>query len=78
MEQILKMSQYQLLQTASPDAIVRLQSTSLARESETLQKIYFGKQAHGSIEFFLKFHLKYNRESHSAGLLLQVFNFAGW
>lgn len=73
MEQILKMSQYQLLQTASPDAIVRLQSTSLVHESEILQKVYFGKQAHGSIDFFLKFYLKYNRESHSAGLLLQVF-----
>ena len=67
------MSQYQLLQTASPDAIVRLQSTSLASESETIQKIYFGKQAHGSIDSFLKFHLKYDGESQAGGLLLQVY-----
>ena len=67
------MSQYQLLQTASPDAIVRLQSTSLASDSERIQKIYFGKQIHGSIDSFLGFHLKHIRESKTGGLLLQVF-----
>ena len=70
--QILKMSQYQLLQTASPDAVVRLQSTSLASESEEIQKIYFRKQSHSSIDSFLTFCLKHDRESHSGGLLLQV------
>ena len=66
------MSKYQLLQTASPDAIVRLQSTSLAGESDTIQKIYFAKQDHSSIDSFLAFHLKHDRESQTGGLLLQV------
>ena len=70
--QVLKLSQYQLLQTASPDAIVRLQRTNLARECEQLQQIYFGQQHHSSLNRFLAHHLKRDGDAQSGGLLLQV------
>lgn len=70
--QVLRLSQYQLLQTASPDAIVRLQRTELASESETIQQIYFKKQHHNSVDDFLEFHLKLSGNSQSVGLLMQV------
>ena len=66
------MSQYRLLQTASPDAIVRLQRTELASESEEIHAIYFGKQLHSSLDDFLMLHLKCDKDSKSGGLLLQV------
>ena len=70
--QVLKLSQYYLLQTASPDAMVRLQNTSLARESEVLQQIYYGRQHHSSLDNFLAYHLKCDGDAQPVGMLLQV------
>ena len=70
--QVLKLSQYYLLQTASPDAMVRLQKTSLARESEVLQQIYYGRQHHSSLDNFLAYHLKFDGNEQPVGKLLQV------
>ena len=68
--QVLKFSQYLLLQTAAPDAIVRLKSTKLASEQAEIQKIYFKEQHHESMEDFLIHHVHEN-DTHS-GLLMQV------
>ncbi len=56
-----------MLQTASPDAIMRLENTELADEKREIERIYFKKQHHNSIEDFLINHV------HSlVGLLMQV------
>lgn len=70
--QVLKLSQYYLLQTASPDAMVRLQKTSLANKSKVLQQIYFERQHHSSLENFLAYHLKFDGDAQPVGMLLQV------
>ena len=70
--QVLQLSKYFLLQTASPDAICRLQCTPLTRfhSLKEIQEIYFHKQHHSSIEDFLNHHM-HSDESES-GLLMQV------
>ena len=54
---MLPLSQFFLLQTAAPDAIVRLQNTNL-EEREVIERMYFKKQHHHSIEKFLTDQLK--------------------
>ena len=65
------MSQYLLLQTASPDALVRLEYTQLADQREELSRLYFQEQHHNSIEDFLAHHIQMNN-TQGGGLLMQV------
>lgn len=69
--QVLKRSQYLLLQTASPDALFRLEHSPLAYQKEELLELYFQQQHHGSIEDFLAYHLQRNAFS-KENLLMQV------
>ena len=64
------MSKYLLLQTAAPDAIVRLKNTVLADKKKEIENIYFQQQKHSSIEDFLNHHV--NGECAESGLLMQV------
>lgn len=68
--QVLKRSQYLLLQTASPDALVRLKHSPLADQREELLRVYF-QQHHGSLEDFLAHHLQMNG-TQGESLLMQV------
>ena len=68
-EQVLPLSQFLLLQTAAPDAIVRLQNTVL-EEQEAIKEIYFKKLHLHSIEDFLTNQLW--RCEGKGGLLIQV------
>lgn len=69
-KQVLRLSQYLLLQMASPDALIRLDKTALAAERDDLSKLYFEGQHHQSIHDFL---LHCITESVSdGGLLMQV------
>lgn len=54
--QVFKRSQYLLLQTAHPDALVRLERSPLAHQREELVRSYF-QQHHSSLEDFLAHHL---------------------
>ena len=65
------LSQYLLLQTATDDAIVRLEKTSLAEQQKKFIHIYFSEQHHNSVVAFVKHHLKNHSDSHEA-LLMQV------
>ena len=69
--QVLKRSQYLLLQTASPDALFRLEHSPLADQTEELLELYFQQQHHGSLEDFLAHHLQRNGISRES-LLMQV------
>ena len=71
--QVLKRSQYLLLQTASPDALVRLEQSPLADQKEELLELYFQRQHHNSLEDFLAHHLQRNG-TRGENLLMQV----GW
>jgi len=51
--QILRFSQFLLLQTACPDSIFRLKSTSLRGEYDEISNVYFNEQHHNSIQDFL-------------------------
>ena len=67
---MLRLSQYLLLQMASPDALIRLDKTDLAGERDDLSKLYFESQCHQSIHDFL---LHYTAGTVSeGGLLMQV------
>jgi len=70
-ENVLKMNQYLLLQTASPDALVRLEHTLLADQREELLRLYFQEQHHNSVEDFLAHHIQKN-STRGGGLLMQV------
>lgn len=67
------MSKYLLLQTASPDAIVRLERTDLAEEKRDIESIYFEQQHHNSIEDFLVHHV--HGLHRDVGLLMQVISY---
>ena len=54
---VLKRSQYLLLQTAYPDALVRLENSPLADQREELLSLYF-QQHHSSLEDFMAYHLQ--------------------
>ena len=69
--QVLKQSQYLLLQTASPDALVRLEQSPLADQKEELLELYFKRQHHNSLEDFLAHHLQRNG-TRGENLLMQV------
>ena len=71
--QVLKRSQYLLLQMASPDALVRLEQSPLADQKEELLELYFKRQHHNSLEDFLAHHLQRNG-TRGENLLMQV----GW
>ena len=71
--QVLKRSQYLLLQTASPDALVRLEQSPLTDQKEELLELYFQQQHHNSLEDFLAHHLQRNG-TRGESLLMQV----GW
>jgi hypothetical protein len=66
---VLPLSQFLLLQTAAPDAIVRLQNTPL-EEQKTVEEMYFKKLHLHSIEEFLIDQLQ--RCEGKGGLLIQV------
>jgi hypothetical protein len=66
---VLPLSQFLLLQTAAPDAIVRLQNTAL-EEQEAIKEMYFKKLHLHSIEEFLIDQLQ--RCEGKGGLLIQV------
>ena len=66
---MLPLSQFLLLQTASPDAIIRLESTALEDKNE-IRKMYFEKLHHQSIEEFLINQLQ--QCDTKGGLLIQV------
>lgn len=68
--QVLEKSKFLLLQTASPDAIVRLECTALSDEKDSINRIYLEKQHHRSIVKFLRYFVQ-NSET-EGGLLLQV------
>ena len=68
-EQVLPLSQFLLLQTAAPDAIVRLQNTVL-EEQEAIKEMYFKKLHLHSIEDFLTDQLR--QCEGKGGLLIQV------
>lgn len=59
-----------LLQTASPDALIRLKHSPLADQREELLKVYF-QQHRGSLEDFLAYHLQTNG-TQGESLLMQV------
>ena len=61
-----------LLQTASPDAFVRLENTPLADQQADLLKLYNDVQHHTSLEDFLQHHLR--QSGLLGGLLLQVYH----
>lgn len=69
-EQVLPLSQFLLLQTAAPDAIVRLQITRLEGR-EAIEEMYFQKLHLHSIEEFLKD--QFQRCEGKGGLLIQVY-----
>ena len=67
--QVLPLSQFLLLQTASPDAIIRLESTALEDKND-IREMYFKELHHQSIEDFLISELQ--RCGTKGGLLIQV------
>ena len=69
--QVLRLSQYLLLQTASDDSLVRLKMTDLAHQQEELMRLYFSEQHHKSIADFVYYHIQ-NSDETKEGLLLQV------
>ena len=66
---MLPLSQFLLLQTAAPDAVIRLQRTSLEERKE-IEETYFRKLQQHSIEQFLSDKLQ--RCEAESGLLIQV------
>jgi hypothetical protein len=70
------MSKFLLLQTASPDAIVRLECTALFDEKDSISQIYSKEQYHRSMTEFL--HHFVHTPTAEGGLLLQVHVQGGW
>ncbi len=61
--QVLKLSQFLLLQTAADDGIIRLHKSDLLQEEiECLTSWYFKHQYHTSIGEFLQYECSHNRE----------------
>jgi hypothetical protein len=68
--QVFNLSKFLLLQTAAPDAIVRLEHADLAHEKAVIGDIYFKHQHHNSMEDFLNHYIHAcDRETR---LLMQV------
>ena len=70
--QVLRLSQYLLLQIASDDALIRLKRTSLADQQKEFMQLYFSEQHHDSIVDFVYHHIKDDNDGNSDGLLMQV------
>lgn len=68
--QVLNLSKYLLLLTASPDAIVRVERTALSNEKILIEHIYFQQQYHTSIIEFLDYYV--NERHENSRLLMQV------
>jgi hypothetical protein len=68
--QVLRFSQYLLLQIAPDDALIRLKRTSLV-DQQKFMHLYFSEQHHDSIINFVSHHIKDDNGS-SDGLLMQV------
>jgi hypothetical protein len=66
----MKLSKFLLLQTAAPDAIVRLEQTTLTNQKKVIENVYFKQQHHSSIEDFLIYHV-HECDAETA-LLMQV------
>ena len=64
------MSKYLLLQTAAPDALIRLKSTQLSNQWKDLWRVYHEDQCHSFLEDFLKRQLM--EHDAQGGLLMQV------
>jgi hypothetical protein len=64
------MSKFLLLQTASPDAIVRLECTALSNEKDSINQVYSEEQYHRSMTEFL--HHFVHTPAAEGGLFLQV------
>ena len=69
--QVLRLSQFLLLRTASDDSLVRLTMTDLAHQQKELMRLYFKEQHHKSIADFVYHHMQ-NSDETKEGLLLQV------
>jgi hypothetical protein len=54
---VLNLSKFLLLQTAAPDAILRLEHADFAQEKAVIRDIYFKHQHHDSIEDFLNHYV---------------------
>lgn len=70
--QVLRISQYLLLQIASDDALIRLKRTPLADQQKEFMQVYFSEQHHDSIINFVCHHIK-DDDGTSDGLLMQVY-----
>lgn len=64
------LSKFLLLQTASPDGVIRLERTDLSSEISNIRNIYFKEQCHSSIGDFLKCNI--NGQINRSGLLMQA------
>ena len=69
LSQVMLVSQYLLLQTTPPAALVRLNKSSLNDQCDRLNQLY-QSQHHGSIDDFLCHHMEH--DTSRGGLLLQV------
>ncbi len=67
---MLRLSQFLLLHTTSPDALIRLKTTSLADKTKDLLKLYSREQCHRSLEEFLGLYL--TEGAAEVGVLMQV------
>ena len=71
---MLELSKFLLLQTASPDAIIRTKESSLnEKERSMIRDIYFSLQHHMSVEDFLDYHLQEEKAGNAGQLLMQVY-----
>ncbi len=68
--QVLRLSRFLLLHTASPDALIRLKRTPLEDQADELSQIYDRQQCHSSLKDFLSFQLTDDTEE--GGKLMQV------
>ena len=66
---VLLISQFLLLQTTPPQALIRVRKSNLKDQYEKLYELYM-TQHHGSIDDFLNYHLSHDPPR--GGLLIQV------
>ena len=69
--QALELSKYRLLETASPDSLIRLRGLKSSQEVDDCIKIYFKEQQHSSLLDILKAKL-FDSQSPSEGFLLHI------
>jgi len=67
--QVLKLSQFLLIQTAPDDALIRLKSSNLSQEDvQYFTELYFEHQSHSSIGEFLEYEF-----NHESDMFIQVY-----